>query len=403
MENQSLQKVLQSGLYEYGARSCPLSQKWEPLLSHPAESHRLLIAYNNSDSAFASLPLFTEDKTAFAEGLRFLYRTFSISEVLFYLPDAVSDCALQPVKDVITELADVSPKTVYGKVIVQDLLHSDLLHHPETIENIGHILNGEAPMLYVQVRAGTEVSRVHVPLETTVCEALDTAGLHCAASDWLLIGGRCGSLLRAKKGNVPLYGYGNSVIEVLPQPFCVVQHAAQAAADAFDGSCGRCTFCREGNYQLSAFLNRAVNGRGRAENLDWIPEIAKAIEEESCCSFGKESVRFLRETWERQKEVYNSHVKDKRCDTNVCQAFTDYAVDGALCIGCDCCRMACAAGAITDQPGYIHRINAVQCTKCGQCVSVCPEHAIKQVRSGRQIGPFKKTKVGYYRNSRKPY
>lgn len=403
MENQSLQKVLQSGLYEYGSSSCPLSQKWKPLLSHPSESHRLLIAYNNSDSTFASLPLFVEDGAAFAAGIRFLQHTFSFSEILFYLPDAVSDSALEPVKTVLAKLADVPVQTVCGKVIVQDLLHSDLLHHPETIENIGRVLNGEAPMLYVKIHAGAEVSQVHIPLETTVCEALDIAGVPYAASDWLLIGGQCGSLLRAKEGNVPLYGYGNSAIEVLPEPFCMVHHAAQAAVAAFNGSCGRCTFCREGNYQLSAFLNRTVNGRGQAEDLTWIPGITKAVEEESCCSFGKESVRFLRETWERHKEVYNAHIKEKRCDTNVCQAFTDYAIDGALCIGCDHCHTVCAPGAIKDQQGYVHRINAVLCTKCGQCIPVCPKHAIKQVRSGRQIGPFKKTKVGYYRNSRKPY
>ena len=70
---------------------------------------------------------------------------------------------------------------------------------------------------------------------------------------WTMVGTYLSVFYTDVFGLTPIYGYANARIEVYPDRFCTVSHAQRAAAHAAENSCGRCTFCREGNYQLARF------------------------------------------------------------------------------------------------------------------------------------------------------
>lgn len=396
MNAQAVCKTLEKGLYEYGHNSRPLAQIWKPYLEGEKETGRLVIACNNADHTFAGLETCTSRLDELAAGIQIMKEAFVPEEVLLYLPEGSSLTG-----SLENKLPGVS--LVSGKVDVRELAENDLLHHPETIANIGRVEQGQAPVISVLVRQGENQKTVTVPLESTIAEIAAAAGMTPEAKGWVVAGGWFGSLLRAADLARPIYGYANSSIELFPAKFCPVSYAQQAEAFAAANSCGKCTFCREGNHQLADFLKNAVSGRGQEENIPWLHTLADAVAEESVCTFGQESTRFLQETLSSQSKEYAAHIVGKRCSADVCQAFTDYAIDGSLCIGCGKCREVCPSGAILDEPGYIHRIDAFDCTKCGKCVEACPVHAVLKVRAGRMVGPFKKTRVGYYPSSRKTY
>ena len=390
MKPELIQKALDAGLYEYGHNACPLSQKWDPLLQGQ-KAGRLVVAYDNADYTFASQPLFTEEKALLLSGIQAVQEAFNTEGVEIYLPEKMQG------------LADSFGYPVsYGKVDVRELGKGDLLHHPETLANIARVQAGQGPMLYAQVASGGLEKAVRLPLEASVGDFIQAAGM-AIQEGAVVAGGWFGRMLKPAQLNQPLYGLANCRIELFPQGFCPVSFAQEGSAHAAAESCGRCTFCREGNYQISHFLKNAVTGHGAEEDIAWLHTLAEAVGEESVCSFGQESVRFLREALVSEGKSFDAHIRGKRCDKDVCQAFTDYAVDGSLCIGCDRCRQVCEAGAIEDGPGFIHRIDTFDCTKCGKCADACPEKAIYRVRVGRLIGPTKVTKVGRFRTSRKRY
>lgn len=393
MKSELIQKVLESGLYEYGSLCMPLSQKWAPYLSGSIQADKLAIACNCSDNTFASLPLLTEEPQNFAAGMMAVCDAFGIQHVELYWPE---NAGMNP-----PEISGL--KLITGKVDVREIPETTLLHHPETIVNIGRVLNGLQPQIRVLVRCGEEEKAVTLPLEAAISQMIQAAGFSCEENGWVVAGGYFGSLFRASDLDRPLYGYGNNCIEIFPEKFCPVSFAQKASAYACENNCGKCTYCREGNYQLSRFLKNAVNGHGKEEDLPWLHTLAETIQEESVCSFGRESVRFLTQTLTEFSKEYDAHIRGKRCTADVCQAFTDLAVDGSICIGCGKCKEVCPAGAITEPEGFIHRIDPFDCIKCGKCMEVCPKNAIIKVRAGRLIGPTKLTRVGRYRTSRKNY
>lgn len=400
MAQADLQAVLDAGLYEYGCDSEPLSRKWEPFFNGRVSVERLMIAYNNADRTFASLSVFTDEDTYFYRGLSALCKAFQPKTLELYLPEIAGG---QLTEHAAGQLSSFQLKgtVVSGKVDVRTLAEDTLVHHPETAVNIGRLLDGKSPVLSVRMIKGEETADIRVPLDATIAETAGYAGFSYHKASMLLVGGI--HLLKAADDKGHLYGYSNSCIEILDEKICVVALAKQIAVQAYQDTCGKCTFCREGNYQLAEFLKKAVTGHSEDEDLEWVQEIADAVAEESVCSFGRESVRFLLETMPVYAKDYDAHIRGKRCPDGICQAFTDFAVEGALCIGCGACREICPSGAILDDPGFIHRIDAFDCTKCGQCQTVCPAQAIRRVRVGRLIGPDRKMKVGRYRSTRRWY
>ncbi len=210
---------------------------------------RQIIAYDNADYAFASLPVFTLGKDVLIKGIQAIAGAFGIEKVELYLPEGISEEIREAAGDLPVSLA-------IGKVNVRETGPEDLIHHPETIANIGRVEMGESPAAFVKVVCGEDEKTVILPLESSIADYIKAAGFP-TENVRAVVGGLFGSLLGEKQLNTPIYGYANAIIEVYPDRFCTVSHAQKAAAHAAENSCGRCTFCREGNYQLARFLKIA--------------------------------------------------------------------------------------------------------------------------------------------------
>jgi ferredoxin len=388
-----------NGLCESGFYHEPVGDIWKRYIIIEKKEPELLIAWNNSDYVWASKRLFDEPSD-FIAGTEAVCGLFGIGTVTVHLPLQMEDTVKVQIKNACTGHLTVRVVFADGPVDMLNLRKQVLVHHPETLENAGRLLAGRQPHRYVLVKKGDDKKLLCVSSSCTVEDILRESGME---DGWTFFqtGGCCGALYGKDDIRRSFYGTGVSMIELLSDSICFVDTAERCFSYAFDNSCGKCTVCREGLYQLSAFLKKAVLGKGHADDLKWYGEIAEAVKNGSLCSFGKESTAFLLNTFSAYRQQYEEHVLSKRCKKNVCQAFTDYAVDGGLCTACGKCQAVCPEHAILGRAGIIHYINTFLCTKCGKCKTVCPEHAIRRIRAGRQIGPYWDTEYGYYRNSRK--
>jgi len=143
-------------------------------------------------------------------------------------------------------------------------------------------------------------------------------------------------------------------------------------------SCGKCVPCREGTKRLLEILERAVNGEGRAEDVEILEDLAEAVKDGSLCGLGKTAPNPVLTMLKYFKDEYIAHVIDKKCPSGECKALAAYAIDPELCKGCTKCSKVCPVSAISGEVRNPFVIDPEKCIKCGACVSTCPFKAIKE-------------------------
>jgi NADH-quinone oxidoreductase subunit F len=78
-------------------------------------------------------------------------------------------------------------------------------------------------------------------------------------------------------------------------------------------------------------------------------------------------------------------VAHRDCPGKVCKALIKYYIDPDKCPGCMLCLKNCPAGAIQGSTRHIHIIDQAVCTKCGECLDICPPKVSAVVKlSGKQ-------------------
>ena len=79
---------------------------------------------------------------------------------------------------------------------------------------------------------------------------------------------------------------GSGAVIVMDETTCMVRMLRRIARFYFAESCGQCTPCREGTGWLYRMLSRIVDGKGRAEDLDKLVDVANKIEGRTICALG---------------------------------------------------------------------------------------------------------------------
>lgn len=180
-------------------------------------------------------------------------------------------------------------------------------------------------------------------------------------------------------GDLALYG---GVIRTIDTAQCIVDCAKKELTHLRQKSCGKCTFCREGLYQLVEILDTVTNGRAKLQDLDLALEIGDAMEISCNCTLGtaagEPAISAIRSF---RKETEN-HIRKKECEAGVCLALTQFYIDPALCKGSGACIQICPEQCIEGKKGYISMIDGFDCSRCGKCLDVCENGAIKKT-SGR--------------------
>ena len=79
---------------------------------------------------------------------------------------------------------------------------------------------------------------------------------------------------------------GTGAVIVMDDTTCMVSVLRRVSRFYHAESCGQCTPCREGTGWLHRMLNRILDGRGTAGDLDLLLEVANRIEGHTICAFG---------------------------------------------------------------------------------------------------------------------
>ncbi|MDD3486102.1 MAG: NADH-ubiquinone oxidoreductase-F iron-sulfur binding region domain-containing protein [Atopobiaceae bacterium] len=190
---------------------------------------------------------------------------------------------------------------------------------------------------------------------------------------------------------------GDGTIRAYGEDDCVVQAVCEQVGVLREKSCGTCTFCREGLYQLETTFKAVTLARGKASDLDVARELCEAMPHSTLCSLGQVACHPAQSALDMFADEVEAHLRKKTCPSGACKAFLKYYVDPSLCEGCGDCIDACPQGCIDGRDGFISMIDEFGCDSCGACLEACPEGAIKRVEGRTPPLPERLTRVGRFR------
>ncbi|KAA9130259.1 NADH-quinone oxidoreductase subunit NuoF [Marinihelvus fidelis] len=105
-------------------------------------------------------------------------------------------------------------------------------------------------------------------------------------------------------------GLGSGAVIVMDETTCMVRACTRISRFYHMESCGQCTPCREGTGWMHRVLQRIVDGKGRAEDLELLKSAAGQIEGHTICAFGEAAAwpvqGMLRHFW-HEFEYYVEH------------------------------------------------------------------------------------------------
>ncbi len=79
---------------------------------------------------------------------------------------------------------------------------------------------------------------------------------------------------------------GTGAVVVMDETTCMVSMLERISRFYFAESCGQCTPCREGTGWLNRVIRRIMAGKGRAEDMDMLVDVANKIEGHTTCALG---------------------------------------------------------------------------------------------------------------------
>jgi NADH-quinone oxidoreductase subunit F len=171
---------------------------------------------------------------------------------------------------------------------------------------------------------------------------------------------------------------GSGGMIVMDEDNCMVDIARYFVGFLKNESCGKCTPCREGLWQMHEILKDICEGKGKSGDLELLEELAWAMENGCLCQLGTTAANPLLTTLKYFGDEYEAHIKEKRCPAGVCKALVSYSIDEEFCNGCGLCKLKCSVKAISGEKKELHTIDQEKCIKCGICYDVCRFNAVKK-------------------------
>ena len=165
---------------------------------------------------------------------------------------------------------------------------------------------------------------------------------------------------------------GSGGMIVLDEDTCMVDVSKFFIQFTNDESCGKCSACREGSDAMLEVLTRISEGEGREGDVEFLEELGQAIKDASMCGLGQTLPNPVLSTLRYFKDEYVAHITDKNCPAKVCKPLIKYYIDPDKCPGCLLCLKGCPAGAVKGESKHVHVIDQAVCTKCGECLEICP-------------------------------
>ena len=234
----------------------------------------------------------------------------------------------------------------------------------------------------------TNTGLVEIPMGTTLREIVEDIGGGIPNGHQFKaaqIGGPSGGCIPAEYLDIPM-DYDNLIsigamvgsggLIIMDDTDCMVDIAKFFLNFTVDESCGKCTPCRVGTRRLLEILEKITAGNGTMEDLDEMEALCYYIKENSLCGLGQTAPNPVLSTYNRFREEYIAHVKDKTCPAGVCKKLMKITINPDTCKGCTACARVCPVGAISGEIRKPFVIDAAKCIKCGACKAACKFSAI---------------------------
>ncbi|MCK4302953.1 MAG: NADH-quinone oxidoreductase subunit NuoF, partial [Candidatus Eisenbacteria sp.] len=169
---------------------------------------------------------------------------------------------------------------------------------------------------------------------------------------------------------------GSGGMVVMDQSTCMVNVARFFLEFTAEESCGKCTPCREGTYQMLEILERITEGKGKPEDIPTLERLANIITSTSLCGLGQTAPNPVLTTLRYFRHEYEAHINEHRCEAKVCKPLLKFWVDPKACKRCGLCFKACPSNAIKWEKKQVAEIDLEKCTRCMSCFRACPFNAI---------------------------
>ena len=106
---------------------------------------------------------------------------------------------------------------------------------------------------------------------------------------------------------------GSGAVIIMDDTTCMVKALERLAYFYFEESCGQCTPCREGTGWLYRVIHRIETGKGRAEDLDLLNNVADNIQGRTICALGDAAAMPVRAMIEHFRDEFEYHIEHKKC------------------------------------------------------------------------------------------
>lgn len=178
---------------------------------------------------------------------------------------------------------------------------------------------------------------------------------------------------------------GSGGMVVMDEGTCMVEMARYFLHFTQEESCGKCVPCRIGTKRMLEVLERIVDGKGMAGDIELLKDLGEDIKAASLCGLGQTAPNPVLSMLRYFQDEYEAHILEKRCPAGVCKVLFQYRVVEPFCKMCALCVKKCPVGAIEGGPKKMAKIIDKKCVKCGVCIEVCPFDAITQVDTHEKV------------------
>ena len=247
---------------------------------------------------------------------------------------------------------------------------------------------------------------VEVPMGTTLRELIFDVGDGLRDNKEfkaVQIGGPSGGCLPESALDVPIDFdslheagaiMGSGGLVVMDENDCMVSVARYFLEFTQHESCGKCTFCRLGTKHMLDILNDITRGKGDAETLEVLKELAEDVLDGSLCNLGKTAPNPVLTTLEYFMDEYKAHIEEGRCPAGVCRELILYYIEPPKCSKlCNVCVGSCPTEAIFTREDGLKEIDQEKCVKCDNCLKACPPEYDAIVKLSPPVLPPEKEKT----------
>ena len=169
---------------------------------------------------------------------------------------------------------------------------------------------------------------------------------------------------------------GSGGMIVMDETDCMVDIAKFYLRFCVDESCGKCSPCRIGGYQMLGYLKKISRGQATMEDIEKLERICNTVKKASLCGLGQTAPNPVLSTLKFFREEYEEHVKAKRCRSGKCVELLTYHIVSEKCKKCGLCFKGCQVQAISGNVKEGYTIDQGKCIKCNKCFEVCKFDAV---------------------------